>query len=257
MSDDRLCIICDTRKPESRFEKRGEHIVPRSLGNRKFRTPVVCTECNNGLGGTVDVALKSVFDVALACYDRGVGGGRADLFLEDGEPSTYSVRPWAAAPAGPAAPENPDVKGAVLKIAYEAAHLRLGNNWLRDPAAAAIREVLFAYVCKERKKARELMGGIPVSSISTGLFYRGMNRSRSEHVKHAIVAKSCLNAVWLAPLKASPESTVLAVIFDIEGLPPGSVAVGNSDWGVRTPELLAPRLKLENLPNPTQPPRQY
>jgi len=221
MAEERLCIICDERKPVSRFETKGEHIVPRSLGNRKFRTPFVCTDCNNGLGGTVDAALKNVPAVALACYDRGVCG-----------------RTGAINPAGSASAENPDVKGAVLKIAYEAAHLRLGNNWLRDPAAAAIRDALSSYVNKDREKAHRLMDDIVIYDMALDIFYYSINRRQSPLVKHAIISKSCLNALWMARINA-----LTAVVLDIEGLAPGYVAVSDSDWGIDTPELLAPRIK--------------
>ncbi|MCL2182001.1 MAG: HNH endonuclease [Chitinispirillia bacterium] len=243
MPNDRLCIICNARKPESAFERKGEHIVPRSLGNRKFRTPFVCSDCNNGLGGTVDLALKNVFAVKLACYDRGVGVGRADEILsEGGQP-----------------PDNPDVKGAILKIAYEAAHLRLGNNWLDDPKAKAVREILSAYINKDKRAAHALMENITVHDISIGMFYYRMGKARSEHIKHAITAKSCLNALWLAPAAALREAGNerinkvntstgqndggLMLVFDIEGVAPGYAVVSDSGWGINTPVLLAPALK--------------
>jgi len=232
---DRLCIICNTRKPESQFEKKGEHVVPRFLGNRRFRTPFVCTDCNNGLGGTVDVALKNVFSVMLACYDRGVSG----------RPPAAAVAKSAVSESMP--PENLDVRGAILKIAYEAAHLRLGNNWLDDPIAVALRNVLFAYVGKNKKAAHEFIGSLEVHGISIALFYYDMNRTRSEFVKQAIISKSCLNALWLAPVKIRPGKRPLAIVFDIEGLPPGYVVVSDSDWGTGAPELLAPKLKISPI----------
>lgn len=269
MPTDRLCIICNARKPESQFEKRGEHIVPRSLGNRRYRTPFVCTECNNGLGGTVDIALKSAPGVMLACYDRGIGSGRTGGLakpLSAMIPKSALIQDSALIPeSAPVPPENPDVKGAILKIVYEAAHMRLGNNWLRDPAAAPIRGVLSAYVDRDRKKACGLMEAIALRNISIGIFYYGIGRSRSEHIKHAITVKSCLNALWLTPINiltqpatgnarpcvsmAAPESLIktdnpaLAIVFDIEGLAPGFVTISDSGWGIIAPELLAPKLK--------------
>ena len=254
MSDDRLCIICDARKPVAQFETKGEHIVPRSLGNRRLRTPYVCRACNGGLGGTVDVALRNVFRVALACVDRGVGGARESGLPERGsgpEPVLFagddSVSPRARKTAlsayGPSPLANPDVKGAILKIVYEAAHLCLGNNWLHYTTAAAIRDVLFAYVNKDRGKARELMSGIAVRDIPIDLFYFKMGKSRSEHIKRAIISKTCLNSLWLTPVKTPSGDDLLAVVFDIEGLPPGYVVVSNSDWDIEVPELLAPNIK--------------
>jgi hypothetical protein len=221
MADDRLCIICRARKPVSLFERKGEHIVPRFLGSRRLRTPHVCRECNGGLGGTVDVALKNVPGIAMARFDRRVAGA-ANSPLDD-RPS-----------------ENPDVKGAMLKIAYEAAHLRLGNGWLDDPAAVSIRNALAAYVAKNKEKARRLAGGTDIGDIRIDAFYYGIGRSRSELVRRAICGKSCLNGLWLAPLGRNAEGGPLAVILDIEGLPSVYVAVSDSNRGVGAPELLAP-----------------
>jgi hypothetical protein len=248
--NEKLCIICNTRKPDTQFETKGEHIVPRYLGSRKLRTPFVCKVCNGGLGGSVDIALKNVPRVALACFDREVVGGRSDPFENrvvvtggaDGavpfdslfDPPECITRPR----------DNPDIRGALLKIAYEATHLRLGNNWLHDPIAAAIREALFAYVCKDREKARRLTEGIPVRDIPIDLFYYIIGKSRSDHVKKAAANKSALNGLWIVPFKteAAPAGS-LAVVFDIEGLPAGCVTVSESDWGIKAPELLAPKLK--------------
>jgi hypothetical protein len=52
------CIICFKCKPETDFDKIGEHIFPQSLGNKNLITYHVCHTCNGGLGGTVDYALK-------------------------------------------------------------------------------------------------------------------------------------------------------------------------------------------------------
>jgi hypothetical protein len=245
-SDEKLCIICDTRKPKSHFERKGEHIVPRSLGSRRLRTPYVCKVCNGGFGGTVDVALKNVFNVSLACLDRRVAGTRGSGFCGRGVDLGSIL--WGGYDNAEnrlsrktSLPENPDVKGAVLKIAYEAAHLRLGGGWLRDPTAAAIRSVLFAYVSKDREKAHRLMSGIAVHDIPIGLFYFAMGKSRSEYVRSAINCKSCLNGLWLAPVKTQSGGKPLAVVFDIEGLAPGYVVVSRSNEEVGAPELLAPR----------------
>jgi len=250
-SDERLCVICGTRKPRSCFERKGEHIVPRSLGSRRLRTPHVCRDCNGGFGATVDLALKNVFTVSVACIDRGVVGTRGSGFsgqnidfdsLLWGSRGDTGNRPHREINLSDNSPrENPDVKGAVLKIAYEAAHLRLGDDWLREPTAAAIRNVLFAYVSRDREKARELMNGIAVRDIPIGVFYFAMGKSRSEYVRSAINRKSCLNGLWLAPVKTQSGEKSLAVVFDIEGLPPGYVVVSGSNGGISAPELLAPR----------------
>jgi len=65
-------------KHESLFERRGEHIIPESLGNRSFVTHRVCKECNGGLGGTVDAALKSESKVAQVRFDRNVSTKQRD-----------------------------------------------------------------------------------------------------------------------------------------------------------------------------------
>jgi len=249
--DERLCIICDARKPRSCFERKGEHIVPRSLGSRKLRTPHVCRECNGGFGATVDLALKNVFTVSVACIDRGVVGTRGsgfsrqnvdfDLLLWGCRGNTGNRHRREINLSDNSPRENPDVKGAVLKIAYEAAHLRLGDDWLREPTAAAVRNVLFAYVSRDREKAHELMSGITVHDIPIDVFYFAMGKSRSEYVKRAIISKSCLNSLWLAPVRMQSGEKSLAIVFDIEGLPPGYVAVSDSNENISVPELLAPK----------------
>jgi hypothetical protein len=211
----------------------------------------VCRECNGGFGATVDLALKNVFNVSIACFDRGVVGTRGCVF--SGQNVDFDSLLWGRRGNAENRPrreinlpdnrprENPDVKGAMLKIAYEAAHLRLGDDWRREPTAAAIRNVLSAYVNRDREKARELMSGITVHDIPIDVFYFAMGKSRSEYVKSAINRKSCLNGLWLAPVKTRPDSIQLAVVFDIEGLPPGYVVVSESDFNIDVPELLAPK----------------
>jgi len=277
-SDEKLCIICGVRKPKSLFERKGEHIVPKFLGSRRLRTPHVCRECNGGFGGTVDLALKRVFTVSLACIDRGVVGARKSSFSErnadydsilwgnydsagnqhhreinppdnrlrknpDADINIMKAWPPNGAPKlDNSLRDDPDVKGAVLKIAYEAAHLRLGDSWLHDSTAVAIRNVLSAYVSKDREKAHRLMNDIDVYNIPINLFYFTIGKSRSEYVKNAIKCKSCLNGLWLAPVKTQSGRSPLAVVFDIEGLPPGYVVVSESSEGIGAPELLSPRI---------------
>jgi len=252
-SDEKLCIICNTRKPKSHFERKGEHIVPRFLGSRRLRTPHVCKDCNGGFGGTVDLALKKVFKLTLACFDRGVVGARGSVLSEQGidfdslmwgclDDDNKEKRPRREINLSDNNPwENPDIKGAILKIVYEAAHMRLGDNWLRDPTAAAIRDALFAYVSRAREKAHNIMNGITIHDIPIDLFYFAIGKSRSEYIRSAINCKSCLNALWLAPVKTQSERKLLAVVFDIEGLPAGYVVVSDSNDSIRAPELLAPK----------------
>ncbi|MDR0330621.1 MAG: hypothetical protein LBH93_02795, partial [Chitinispirillales bacterium] len=227
--------------------------------------PHVCADCNGGLGGTVDVALKNVFTVALACFNRGVGWAKGDERLRErvrldlvfkgcggggwnrcidknqrinknkhiGEDDQYDDNPF----------ENPDIKGAILKIAYEAAHLRLGGDWLDDPAAVAIREILFAYVNKDKEKAHALANGVTISNIPIDAFYFAMRIPRSDFLKRAIAGKTCLNSLWLSPKKLASNNTVLILVFDIEGIPPGYAVVSESAQNIAAPELLAPKIK--------------
>jgi len=245
----KLCIICNTRKPESQFESKGEHIVPRFLGNRKLCTPHVCSTCNGGLGGTVDLALKNVFKITLACADRGVVGVQTNPLSTDSVDAnglTLFDRlfdPLKRERATQNSPyKNPDIKGAMLKIAYETAHLRLGNNWLHDPIAVSARSALYAYVRKERETARERVNSIPMYEIPMDIFYLAMNKSRSETLKKAISNKSCLNGLWLVPFAKPNNAGSLAVVIDIEGLTPIYVVVSDSLWNITAPELLSPIL---------------
>jgi hypothetical protein len=211
----------------------------------------VCRECNGGFGATVDLALKNVFTVSVACIDRGVVGTRGsgfskqnidfDLLLWGCRGNIESRRRHEVNLSDNRPRESPDVKGAVLKIAYEAAHLRLGDDWLREPTAAAFRNVLFAYVSRDREKAHELMNDISVHDIPIDVFYFAMGKSRSEYVRSAINRKSCLNGLWLSPVKTQSGEKSLAIIIDIEGLSPVYVAVSDSNESISVPELLAPR----------------
>jgi len=81
MDKQRHCIICDTTKHEALFEKCGEHIIPQSLGNRNFVTHRVCKDCNGGLGGTVDAAIKKEFKVGQVRFDRNVSMKQKNPFL--------------------------------------------------------------------------------------------------------------------------------------------------------------------------------
>ena len=58
------------------------------MGNRTFITYRVCKECNGGLGGTVDHALKQEWKVAQARYDRGVKGAQNNRFMSIKIPDT-------------------------------------------------------------------------------------------------------------------------------------------------------------------------
>lgn len=235
---DRLCIICNERKPAPQFERKGEHVVPRFLGNRRMRTPFVCRACNGGLGGTVDIALKGAPGVAEACFNRGAGWARGD------RPAGQSVRlePLFGERCGGDPLKNPAVLGAVLKIAYESAHLRLGDAFLGDPTAAAVREILSAFVNKDRDRAYGLMGGISVYPIDINAFHAAVRAPRCEFVKKAIAGKSCLNSIWIVPLKSGQGGGgPLAVVTDIEGVPPNYAVVSESPYGVDAPELIFPR----------------
>jgi hypothetical protein len=233
---DRRCIICGARKPASQFERKGEHIVPRFLGKGRLRTPFVCRVCNGGLGGTVDVALKGFLGVARACFNRGAGWAREARLV--GQAALFQSPPNAAPLKDPA------VAGAVLKIAYEAAHLRLGDAYLGDPAAAAIREILLAFVNKDRARARGLLGVIDCRPIDINAFHAAIGAPRCDFVKKAIAGKSCLNSIWLAPLKPAPAAgnEPLAVVMDIEGIPPNYTVISESRHAVEAPELIYPNL---------------
>ncbi len=256
---DRHCIICNERKPASQFERKGEHIVPRFLGNRRLRTPFVCRDCNGALGGTVDLALKSAPGVAAACFNRGALRDRGDRSSEQSVRLSSLFREYYGGgqdrridnqhidtdnpyDGGPL--KNPAVKGAVLKIAYESAHLRLGDAYLADPAAAAVREILSALINKERERACGLMDGVELYAVDIDAFYATMRSPRCEFVKRAIAGKSCLNSIWIVPLKprSAGGSGPLAVLTDIEGLPPNYVLIGESSYGIDTAELIFPKL---------------
>ena len=253
---DRLCIICNTSKPPSQFERKGEHIVPRFMGNRRLRTPFVCGSCNGALGGTVDVALKSAPGVAAACFNRGVGRDRADrpsgrpvglnpLFRECGGGRDRRVDNRHVDKDDPRSGDplkNPAVKAALLKIAYESAHLRLGDAYLTDPAAETVREILSAFVKKDKDRAYRLIGGVSVYAVDVNAFHAALRSPRCDFVKKAIAGKSCLNSIWIIPLKPTEESVSLAVVMDIEGLPPSYVIIAESSYNINTAELIFPKL---------------
>jgi hypothetical protein len=69
-----------------------------------------------------------------------------------------------------------------------------------------------------------------------------MRTPRSDFVKRAIAGKSCLNSIWIVPLKSTDESAKLAVVTDIEGLPPSYVLIGESPYGINAAELIFPKL---------------
>jgi hypothetical protein len=253
---DRLCIICGERKPEVRFEKKGEHIVPRFLGNRRLRTPFVCRTCNGGLGGTVDIALKGAAGVAEACFNRKAAGwarrdkpvgrpaGFGSLFWEyygnSGDGGINNVNRRGGDPL-----KNRAVLGALLKIAYESTHLRLGDAYLGDPVAVTAREILFAFVNKDKGKACELINAICVYRIDINAFHAAIPAPRCEFVKKAVAGRSCLNSIWLVPLTAG-KTEPLSVVIDIEGLPPAYVVVAANrvcppHYAIDTPELIFPR----------------
>ncbi|MCL2673858.1 MAG: HNH endonuclease [Defluviitaleaceae bacterium] len=77
----RHCIICNKIKHESLFEKRGDHIIPETLSKRNFVTHRVCKDCNGGLGGTVDNALKRELKLAQVSFDRNVRKKQKDPFM--------------------------------------------------------------------------------------------------------------------------------------------------------------------------------
>jgi len=249
---DRLCIICNERKPAPQFERKGEHIVPRFLGNRRLRTPFVCRVCNGALGGTVDLALKSAPGVAAACFNRGVGRDRGDrsagqtVRLQSLFGEYYGVGPDQGVnkdnPRNGDPLGNPAVKGALLKIAYESAHLRLGDAYLADPAAGAVREILSAFVSKDRERAYGLIDGVTVYAVDISAFHAAMRSPRCDFVKRAIAGRSCLNSIWIVPLKPAEESAPLAVVMDIEGVPPCYVPVSESPYNINTAELIFPKL---------------
>ncbi len=255
---DRLCIICNERKPAPQFERKGEHIVPRFLGNRRLRTPFVCRACNGALGGTVDLALKSAPGVAAACFNRGAGRSRGDrsvgqpvrlspLFEEyygggdrDKRVNNQHINKNNNHNGGPL--KNPGVKGAVLKIAYESAHLRLGDAYLTDPIAVAVREILTAFINKDKDRAYELIDAAKIYAIDINAFHAAMRSPRCEFVKKAIAGKSCLNSIWIVPLKPIDDGEPLAIVTDIEGLPPSYVLIGESPYGINAAELIFPKL---------------
>jgi hypothetical protein len=209
----------------------------------------VCRECNGGLG-TIDIALKNADGVMLACYDRDVGGARSGRSGNRSAKNSPKNDDEAidiiklSAPRPKPFEENPDIKGAILKIAYEATHLRLGNDWLRDPITVTIKNILFAYVNKNKTIAREHINSINIRDINIDAFYYVINKSRSELIKRAISSKSCLNALWIIPFKTETKTDGdrLAIVYDIEGIAPGYVEVGKSTWGIDEAELLAPQL---------------
>jgi len=258
---DRLCIICNQRKPASQFERKGEHIVPRFLGNRRLRTPFVCRACNGALGGTVDLALKSAPGVAAACFNRGTGRDKGDrssgqtvrlgsLFGEyyggcgrDQRIDNQHIDKNNQHSGDPL--KNPAVKGALLKIAYESAHLRLGDVYLNDPVATSIREILLAFIKKDKDRAYGLIDAAKIYPIDINAFHAATRSPRCGFVKRAIAGKSCLNSIWIVPLKPRPttgEGGQLAAITDIEGLPPSYVLISESPYGVGAPELIFPKL---------------
>jgi len=245
---DRLCIICNERKPAPQFERKGEHIVPRFLGNRRLRTPFVCSACNGALGGTVDLALKSAPGVAAACFNRGVGRGGGDRSSGQTVRLSSIFGEYYGGGGGRDRPDdplkNPAVKGAVLKIAYESAHLRLGDAYLSDPAAVAAREMLSALINKDKERACGLIDAVELYAIDISAFHAAMRAPRSDFVKRAIAGKSCLNSIWIVPLKPRPAggSGPLAVVTDIEGLPPSYVLIGESPYGINAAELIFPKL---------------
>jgi hypothetical protein len=257
---ERLCIICNERKPASQFERKGEHIVPRFLGNRRLRTPFVCRACNGALGGTVDLALKSAPGVAAACFNRGTGRDRGNrssgqtvrlgsLFEEyygggrDQSIDNQHIDKSNRHNGDPV--KNPAINGAFLKIAYESAHLRLGDAYLNDPIAASIREILSAFINKDKDRAYGLIDAAKIYPIDINAFHAAMRSPRCDFVKRAIAGRSCLNSIWIVPLKPRPAATGeggrLAVVTDIEGLPPSSVLISESPYGVDAPELIFPR----------------
>jgi len=258
---DRLCIICNQRKPASQFERKGEHIVPRFLGNRRLRTPFVCRVCNGALGGTVDLALKSAPGVAAACFNREAGRDRGDR--SSGQPvrlgSLFGEYYGGAggrdqcidnqhinknSPRNGDPLKNPAVKGAILKIAYESAHLRLGDAYLTDPTAVVFREILSAFVSKDKERAYGLIDAVELYTIDINAFHAAMRSPRCGFVKRAIAGRSCLNSIWIVPLKPRPSGGggSLAVVTDIEGLPPSYVLVGGSSCGIGAAELIYPKL---------------
>jgi hypothetical protein len=181
------------------------------------------------------VALKGVLGVARACFNRGAGWAREERLV--GRAALFQ------SPPGATALKDPAVLGAVLKIAYEAAHLRLGDAYLGDPAAAAVREILLAFVNKDKARAIGLLGAIDCRPIDINAFHAAVGAPRCYFVKKAIAGKSCLNSIWITPLK--PEFAAgnepLAVVMDIEGIPPNYTVIGESCYAVEAPELIYPK----------------
>lgn len=179
-----------------------------------------------------------------ARYNRGAGRTRADQAAWRPDCLHSLFNRGEGGGGGRRDPlEDPGVRGAVLKIAYESAHLRLGDALLADPAAAAAREALAAFANKETARARELAAAADVRAVDIDAFHAAARSPRREFVKRAIAGKSCLNSIWLVPFKPDGAGgRALAVVIDIEGLPPCFAVVGASAHGVESPELIFPRV---------------
>lgn len=56
------CYLCGEEFNETDVVKHGEHIIQQAIGGTLIANDVLCEECGEGLGGTIDVPFNKIFD---------------------------------------------------------------------------------------------------------------------------------------------------------------------------------------------------
>ncbi len=82
------CIFCQSELTDSTTY---EHILPNALGGRKTTRRVICSDCNNVFGGSIDKSLTSQVDVIRNLLQLKSGTGKAPPMLRKIQSGTETV----------------------------------------------------------------------------------------------------------------------------------------------------------------------
>lgn len=170
------CIICELQKDASK-----EHIIPETMGNKKFVTYKVCKDCNNKLGANVDNYLTDYVVIKMVRKELGLLGKdeKEIKVFPSSSPDTNGEK-FVFRNDMPSIPPKVELKGDVLHIEAETVEeaFKLAKKKLERDGYTneRIEEILKNYKAKEPKryqpvfqipadldKGRYLLAGIKIA----------------------------------------------------------------------------------------------
>ncbi|ABA03525.1 hypothetical protein Nwi_0258 [Nitrobacter winogradskyi Nb-255] len=88
MDNPLLCIFCDNALGP---DTKPEHILPNALGGRKTTRRVICSDCNNRFGSTIDDALAKQVEIIRNLLQLESGTGKPPPMLRNVQAGTEKV----------------------------------------------------------------------------------------------------------------------------------------------------------------------